>query len=245
MSIQTLTSQNSCSLLETVTAPVPILSSGDVPIANKATRIFLRIVPECPRLFIGYEGMREASFIHCQTLLYSNTREWFDITALPIATEASTISILIGRCTGKASKVDLPPLLQQNFLAFLRSGRPDPAFCCFDFISSLFGTYTPATVNSFDIGAWTITEWNEAKLAIGDVVAMITHAACLHEEPQTERSLGGRWKHAALYLGTGLYLSLMGRKGPLMVTTMEHLKRGYETDHVLALNMRTQSPGTS
>lgn len=207
--------------------------------ADKASTVFLSVATELLVPFRGYDGMRQTNFSIFPMAIHTDADEWFDVDRPLISTTAQKIRLLIGPSLSSGQPFHLPDMVQRNLLLFLRLGRPDPAFCCFDFISLLYGQYDPSRVNSFDIGHWKIVEFNEEKLDAGDVLTIVADKPSLGDVEQTMRSLGGAWKHSALYLGSKLYLSLLGRKGPLVATTIDQLMQGYASRYALVLKPKS------
>jgi len=110
--------------------------------------------------------------------------------------------------------VALPKEMGVHLINFLQQYKPNrnKDYCCVDFACEMAvgrGIYQRCKAESHAL--------DEKKLTVGDVVY-------LNDGSQPNR-------HAAIYLGDHCYLSLLGRGGPLFVTTLSEMKRGYKIEN--------------
>jgi hypothetical protein len=112
----------------------------------------------------------------------------------------------------------LPDEMNRNLLHFLTGSRRH-GDNCMDFVNiMLFGCRNDGPHRIYlNLGKAAIIG-NDNNLAIGQAIA-IGSGLATHE-----------MKHFAIYLGNGLYISMMGDNNPLYVTTLEQMKLIYSVN---------------
>ncbi|HEV7736655.1 MAG TPA: hypothetical protein VGO47_04690, partial [Chlamydiales bacterium] len=92
---------------------------------------------------------------------------------------------------------------------FLRNGRPAPKYCCIDFFIDTIGHYSNQSVNCWN-GVWEVHTLHEASLDTGEGIVIYN----AEDKPV----------HFAIYLTNGVYLSLFGTNGPLIIANLDEMK---------------------
>ena len=117
----------------------------------------------------------------------------------------------------------MPRIINANLVKFLRLYKPEekPRYSCLHFIYEMIygrGVIEDDYDSKYVFEDKTET-FNESKLVIGDIVHLYTDS----ETPP----------HFALYIADGFYLSLFGTIGPLVIATLDMMKKFYGLDSVI------------
>lgn len=124
----------------------------------------------------------------------------------------------------------MPEKCNNALLKFLLNGRPSPKYCCVDFFMDSFGLYSDLKVNKIDLKKWEIQDLDEASLCTGDGIIIFNEVL--------------KPVHFAIYLTNGIYLSLFGRKGPLIATNLDEMKTGFCGISAYRLNLKEKLEGS-
>lgn len=139
------------------------------------------------------------------------------------------LSILLQNREGKEFPIN--PQLSEKcnnvMLKLLFNGRPDPKYCCFDFFMDSVGLYSNRNVNQFDLNKWEMQNVDEASLNTGDGIIIFDEV----QKPV----------HVAIYLTNGIYVSLFGSTGPLIVTDLNEMKTAFNGMSTYRLNLKNRS----
>ncbi|MBP9757179.1 MAG: hypothetical protein KBD06_01105 [Candidatus Pacebacteria bacterium] len=117
--------------------------------------------------------------------------------------------------------IELPDGMLDRIAEYLRSDALDIKndFDCGAFAH--FVNNVPHVVEKFDTALWSVYSLkNETVLHPGDTVITV-------DGDGKTVVRGQDIKHFAIYLGDGLYISKFGTVGPLIVTTLEEMKKGF------------------
>lgn len=111
----------------------------------------------------------------------------------------------------------LPDEMSSNFVNFLKHYKPknNPIYCCINFAyEMLYGRGVIKNDNSPDDFNESLRDlFSEEKLNCGDIVY-------LYDASKS-------YVHYAIYIGQNEYLSLFGRSGPLIITSLDAMKKGF------------------
>lgn len=123
-------------------------------------------------------------------------------------------------------KVPLKEDIFTNLKSFLTQASSSslPGFCCVDFVNLLFEKFRKENLNEFDAEQWSTYTFEEKELVEGDAIA-----TGIKKEHETSLN------HFAMYLGSGLYLSVGGINGDLIITGLEPMKKMYEANSAMLL----------
>ncbi|HEV7736182.1 MAG TPA: hypothetical protein VGO47_02270 [Chlamydiales bacterium] len=128
--------------------------------------------------------------------------------------------------------VPLAGRVHQQLRDFILQGPSTSAFCCVDFVQKLFDKYVPQCPHTFDKKEWKFFRCTRKQLPkAGDAIALAAE--------QSKELL----RHFAFCLGQGLYLSVAGDNGPLVVTELEELKNLYRARTVFVISPRKGTQG--
>lgn len=149
-----------------------------------------------------------------------------------LANDAEKPQIFIYDKKNIGTQVDLPQKIYKNLHKFILNGRPERGFCCVDFVTYLFEKYSPQFHNSLNINEWEIAPFNASQIAIGEAVLIHNN---MKPFQLNENENNVKWselkhldvQHFAIYIGSKIYLSLFGKRGPLAFTTLTELQRFY------------------
>ena len=133
----------------------------------------------------------------------------------------SDLNVLLKNAFSK-QKITLPYIVKQNLLTLLKKPnlRLFPTFCCVDFINFLFGQLEEK--NTFSVPCWDIYEISSTSdLTLGDAIYL---------------SKGNQITHFALYISDNVYLSLFGTNGPLIITSLGEIKKGFDGNSVYKIS---------
>ncbi len=154
--------------------------------------------------------------------IYTKSYEFYQISA-----QKKSFAIVIKSGSSNLI-VHLPETLSLNLLDFLEKGRPDPTyFCCIDFITYLFGEYKEPNV--FNTNSWIFEKLlDQNKLKAGDVIS-------ISYIKKNEKQI----LHLAIYLGSGLYLSIWGTTRELRVATLLTMQKIYHGNTLYMLKHKS------
>lgn len=119
----------------------------------------------------------------------------------------------------------IPRSVKQGIAAFLNSyhTQQDDSFDCYAFVNSVYNmpTHKVPRMNEF----WdTARVWSRVRA--GDAVFFVNDDI-------------GCFYHAAIYIGSGRYLSVLGAGGGLEVAKLKDMRRDFEAPHVLLARPKT------
>ena len=116
----------------------------------------------------------------------------------------------------------LPDEMSGYFVNFLKHYRPKGKqnYCCINFAyEMLYGRGVIKNDNAIDDFNVSPSDlFSEEKLNCGDIVY-------LHNDNDSNKNV-----HYAIYIGQNEYLSLFGTTGPLMITSLDAMKKGFGAD---------------
>jgi len=133
---------------------------------------------------------------------------------------------------GKDEKkiIKLPNLIAANILRFLQTKRPDPKFCCHDFLNFVNNKYKK--INAIYLSDWRARPYIEDdSLSPGESVLLHVSEFNTHIPKKSEDL-----RHSAIYLGDNTYISLYGARGPIVCASMDQMKKFWEATSVLVLH---------
>lgn len=114
---------------------------------------------------------------------------------------------------GHRKRVILPPEMNSRIIAYLKAGgAPSVPFDCNCFAHFMNGK--EYEFNRFSYSEWQIEEYSSEKNLVPGSTILIGH----------DRT---NITHLAIFLGSGFYLSKFGTCGPLIVTTLDQMKKGF------------------
>lgn len=132
----------------------------------------------------------------------------------------------------------LPENVGFKLLEFFSIDRPTENFNCFDFINFVFGFYRKDQGLSLQINKWSLKLLEIDSLGLG-------RAICLAKEIGSEAKFVYKKEyyvcqsncyelilHYALCIGSDLFLSVLGKGGPLIVTNLNSIKILYNADKI-------------
>jgi hypothetical protein len=137
------------------------------------------------------------------------------------------LNIILIKADGDIKHIQLPVDLSSRILQFLKDGRPDPEFCCYDFVNYSYNKDNE--LNEFELSDWKKQQYlGDESLFPGDAVLLRVSAEA---QPRPSEWRG---RHVAIYLGYNAYISLCGT-GPILFSSMDHMQQAYEAKSVLVL----------
>jgi hypothetical protein len=140
-------------------------------------------------------------------------------------TELEQVQMWIIWCTKPyiSTRLRLSDRIEQAITCFLQKHQGQGTVLdCYDFVCQTFGVseHKKAVL----LRHWTVHPWWYRKKP-GDPILLINT-----KEQQ--------FRHAAIYLGHGLYLSVYGKGGDLEVSTLRDMRREFKTNKVLIVSPR-------
>jgi hypothetical protein len=137
----------------------------------------------------------------------------------PLALSDDTkIHLFVTDIEGNRKRVILPPEMDSRLIAYLKAGAaPSSPFDCNCFAHYMNGkTYVFGTFNNSE---WQVEELSsERNLVPGNTILIGHNRANI--------------THLAIFLRGGFYLSKFGGTGPLIITTLDEMKKGFGGDLV-------------
>lgn len=198
----------------------------DIPKVAKIDTLRMIIFKDKDIQFSYEEG---EAFVYKKYVIESGKGQRFVDTSLDVFTgglevTAKKLEIFIQGDRRFQRFVPLARLVQQQLWDFVLQGPPSHTFCCGDFVQKLFDKYVLQFPHRFNTGEWKFICCTRKKQPkAGDAVA-------LSEGRSTELL-----RHFAFCLGHGLYLSVAGDGGPLVVTELKELKNLYQASTVFVI----------
>lgn len=126
---------------------------------------------------------------------------------------------------------DLPPRFVSNLLGFVKQGRQGrKGFDCLNFMSEMLDQGEQSDL-TFKVVSRK-SDLDELQPGTGIVLSQLIKRTYFHEDNQEKYRDTLIPKHYACLLGNGLYISLMGRGGPLLVSNLKSMKQLYHAKHV-------------
>jgi hypothetical protein len=164
-----------------------------------------------------------ATHIYTDTTLFDNI---LFLNNVGFTSECKYLKIILHECNNHIKQIQLPDQVSSKILHFLKTGRPDPRFCCHDFVNYVFNKYK--VLNSFYLSDWNYKVYlGDEFLSPGDAVLLHVSAKAIPQRPKD-------YRHSAIYLGYNVYMSLYGQ-GPIMLTSMDHMQKFYHAESVIVL----------
>lgn len=158
----------------------------------------------------------------------------------PFVASATKLQILL-KSTSETNEIQLTPLhtqlpleQQKNLLEIIKQGRPTPGFCCLHFVDYMFGRYQQPNYTQLDYKKYVCTAFAIQKLCLDALDNLLApgDAICLMRKfraDKIEESMRKHYDHFALYLGHGLFASLYGSIGGIVISTLQEMR--YFTPH--------------
>lgn len=106
-------------------------------------------------------------------------------------------------------------------------GKQDLNFDCYAFVN-LICDVEPHKVKDMD--AYWVTRPSAVRPKDGEIIFLVT--------PDGPKEKGSSFHHAAIHIGKGLYLSVLGAGGDLEVAGLEDMKREFGSSEVLSATPR-------
>lgn len=125
--------------------------------------------------------------------------------------------------------IKLPENFRINLLNFIQSYKPtwNPDYCCVNFVYEMeYGRESTPCYNSaqyFHYYQSSPDSFSEDILSCGDVVH-------LYDDEY-------KMNHYAIYLDQQYYISLIGSSGPLLISTLDQIKKIYSSTHVANIRL--------
>ena len=182
---------------------------------------------------ISYEAGE--SYVFKKYIVESDEMQQFVDTSLDIfrgglGVTAKKLQIFIQGDRRFQVYVPLASRVHQQLRDFVLRGPPIPAFCCVDFVQKLFDKYVPQLPHTFEEEKWKFFRCTQkTPPKAGEAVALAN---------ERSRKL---FRHFAFCLGQGLYLSVAGDGGPLVVTDLEELQNLYKARSVFVISPRKRT----
>ena len=172
-----------------------------------------------------------------QELFLSRTQEGgrFSFFKMHNLSNTQKLEILMKK-DGKLHTVALPTTTLERIAEYLRKSSSEswPDIDCSGFAH--FANGIPWKAGVFDLNRWNMTILDEeTMLRPGDTV-------CITQSSPSAAHRMGNIVHFAIFLGEGLYLSKFGMHGPLIVTTLEEMERGYHGDQAYLAKPKEEDP---
>lgn len=111
---------------------------------------------------------------------------------------------------------------KSNLLKFLKEGRKDPTYCCIDFFQDMLNIKRQAVNQNF-LKQYKIIPFQDEDSLTPETGIIIYN--------------GREIVHWAIYLGFGLYISLAGKKGPLLLSDLIQLRKIYQANKTAILEI--------
>ena len=167
-----------------------------------------------------------------------------------IALKSENTRVFISDKNFKVASVNLPQRIYANLHKFLQEGRPDLGFCCVDFVTYLFEKYSSKNLNSLDIDQWEFLPFKASQISPGEAVMLYKKEEL---DQAQDQKIDINWtklkqlesKHFAIYIGANIYLSLLGKRGPLTFTTLKEMQKFYGSPNEPLNNVRLMNPKVS
>lgn len=132
----------------------------------------------------------------------------------------------------------LPENVGIKLLEFFSIDKPTDNFNCFDFVNFVFGIYQKDQGLSLQINKWSLKLLDLDSLGLGSAI-------CFAKEKGREAKFVYKKEyyvcqsncyelilHYALCIGSDLFLSVLGKGGPLIVTNLNSIKILYNADKI-------------
>ena len=153
-----------------------------------------------------------------------SNRRGYDYYKLKDLAETRAISITL-REKDETKDVEMPEDMldrMADYLSNMNSTNGNGRFDCVSFVQAVNGI--PYEYTKYDPSKWNQSNFN-GDVKVGDTIAIVDSDA-----PQANQ-----YTHFAIYLGDGLYISKFGFSGPLIVSDVDEMKKGFHGDTVYKL----------
>lgn len=153
------------------------------------------------------------------------TRGGYDYYKLKDLSQTRAISITL-REKDEEKEVELPEDMLQRMASYLaekNSTNGNGKFDCASFAHAVNGV--PYEYTKYDPSKWNQSNFSSNDMSAGDTIAIV----------DTEAPYANQYTHFVIYLGDGLYISKFGSSGPLIVSDVDEMKKGFHGDTVYKL----------
>lgn len=197
------------------------VNGNELDAKNLSTNVVFPIMDST--VTIVSNNRKETSSIKLHEINHS-TAKFFD----PVTEE---YSVVIFFSNSKAA-TKLPAEMSLNIINFLKLYKPmsNSNYCCINFAYEMaYGRGKIAKDNdTSNFDELSNSTFSEAKLAPGSIVHLFDTSKTNH--------------HYAISIGQNYYLSLFGTKGPLIVTTLDAVKKGFSADTCVQAIKKVEAP---
>lgn len=172
---------------------------------------------------LTFKGFKPFFYFKKVDIINNKNERWTSFLK-PIQTTANKINIYI-KDNKEITECELPDSIKQGLLKIILNGTPCKDFCCIDLVNFVWNKYSNNKTNQLDALEWLLKPMQDEKdLIAGDCI-------CLTKDEDNDIL---KFKHFAIYLGKGQYISMFGSLR-LFVTDLNEMKNFYETKGMLSL----------